>query len=668
MKPRRLIYGVTVRCGHFLPIASICSAIAFALISVSANAQTNLLIDLGVGTGYGINNSGQVVLASSIYANGMFTPLGMAGAAINASGQVAGSVLRPPNDTHAALYSNGTITDLGVIPGSDPRLDASYSTGINSSGEVVGWGGANHGANGHAFIYRNGTMTDIGSFPGSLLIDVQASGINDSGKVTGVALNVSGLNNSNDAFIYDNGMWTDIAPGIGYAINAGGQVTGVHGSNTPLEPLNTPPTGQAFIYTAGAVADLGTLAGGTNSVGYAINGTGQVVGSSDATGSSVMHAYFYNGIMNDLNGLINASDPLRPFVTLTDARGINDSRLIVVNGVDSRTQQTHAYLLQAPWISLSPAVLTFPTEPIGMASPTQAVSVTNAGTMPLAIDSISTTADFTQTNNCGTAVAPGGGCAVMVIFMPVTSGTRTGDLTVVSDGAPFIIALSGNSAVSASITSSASTVMTGTPITLTWTASPGSSCTANGGAAAIRGAAKDGWTGTIPPSGTKSVTESIGAKFTYGLTCTAGSQTGQSAVPVVVTWPPVRASLSASPTAINAGQSTTIMWSSTNATSCAATGGGASDGWPGTKATSGSAAVTEPFVPAAPLIVSFVLTCTSSASGQSAQATAKVTENPPPAAKSGGGGSFDWVFVIFLLATTGTTAYARQSVNRTATQ
>jgi hypothetical protein len=214
--------------------------------------------------------------------------------------------------------------------------------------------------------------------------------------------------------------------------------------------------------------------------------------------------------------------------------------------------------------------------------------------------------------------------------------------------------------VNVSISASDSTVITGKPVALTWNASSGATCTASGGSASISGAANDGWAGSIPASGTQAVTESVGATYHYGLTCTAGAQSAQAQVPVIVAWPAVTASLSAAPTTITAGQSTTLTWSSTNASSCSATGGGASDAWPGTKATSGSATVTEPFVPANPLTVSFSLSCTSAVSGQSAQASAKIVENPPPPplspppppAKSGGGGSLgsDVLIVLFSVA------------------
>jgi hypothetical protein len=167
--------------------------------------------------------------------------------------------------------------------------------------------------------------------------------------------------------------------------------------------------------------------------------------------------------------------------------------------------------------------------------------------------------------------------------------------------------------------------------------------------------------------------------------------------------PVVTTTVSASPITITTGQSMTLTWNSTNASSCTASGGGASDGWAGAKATSGSFTITEASVPN-PLSVSYTLTCTSATSGQSAQASATVTENPAgtssggggsssggggsssggggassggggsssggggsssgggssgssagsaPAAKSGGGGSFDLLALIFLLGVAG---------------
>jgi hypothetical protein len=598
---------------HRLP-AIICSVVAFGLGSVRADAQANLLTDLGVGTGYGVNNSGQVVLQNGIYSNGSVTafPTGFTGAAINASGEVAGGYTAPNIVLACATYSNGTVTNLGVLSGAED-VDTCIAGGINASGAVSGWSETTGGVYTEGIIDVNGAMTGFMGISGPYTQLVsQAYGINDSGQITGTAAANTPCC-SYDGFIYDSASmtFTDLGPGTGYAINANGEVAGTFANGS-------------FVYPA--------LPGSTEGIGYAINATGQVVGDVGPNG----HAFFFNGVTTDLNALVSPSDPLQPLVTLIDGRGINDSRLILVNGTDSRTQQTHAYLLQGPWIDFAPGALSFPSEQIGTTSSPQSMVVTNAGTASLAIGSISVTGDFAQTNNCGASLSSGGACDVMVAFSPTAGGNLTGSLTVSSGGVPYVIALSGSAPIKVSISASASTVMTGVAVKLTWTGSPGASCTATGGGTS------DGWTGTVPASGTQSVKESTAGTYSYGLTCTAGSQTATAQVSVVVTWPVVSASLSASPTTINSGQPTTLTWTSSNASSCSATGGGTSDNWPGTKATSGNEAVTEPFVPATTLTLNFVITCTSSASGKSAQASAKVIENAPVApTKSGGGGAFD---------------------------
>jgi NedA-like, galactose-binding domain len=54
---------------------------------------------------------------------------------------------------------------------------------------------------------------------------------------------------------------------------------------------------------------------------------------------------------------------------------------------------------------------------------------------------VTVSGDYTQTNNC-TTIAAGGSCTVNVSFRPTASGTRTGTLTITSNGATTV-ALSG---------------------------------------------------------------------------------------------------------------------------------------------------------------------------------------------------------------------------------
>jgi hypothetical protein len=211
----------------------------------------------------------------------------------------------------------------------------------------------------------------------------------------------------------------------------------------------------------------------------------------------------------------------------------------------------------------------------------------------------------------------------------------TGALTILADGLPFAVPLSGDAPITATLAASATTAETGKPVTLTWTLSGGTTCMSS-------------WSGnTVTASGSTTVTQSTAGSQLYQLTCSAGSETAQPAVTVSYTWPAVTVSLSASPTAIAAGRSTLLTWASANATACTASGGGSGDAWPGNKSVSGSQTVTEPAALAVAAVdLTFTLSCTSTVSGLTTQAVAHVKETSPP--NSGGGGAVDGLLLLAL--------------------
>ncbi len=81
--------------------------------------------------------------------------------------------------------------------------------------------------------------------------------------------------------------------------------------------------------------------------------------------------------------------------------------------------------------------------------------------------------------------------------------------------------------------------------------------------------------------------------------------------------------LAAAPASLVQGSATTLSWSSTNATTCSASGA-----WTGTRGTAGSEAST----PAATGTASYTLTCSGPGGSGSATATVTVTAAPPPSA------------------------------------
>jgi hypothetical protein len=79
-------------------------------------------------------------------------------------------------------------------------------------------------------------------------------------------------------------------------------------------------------------------------------------------------------------------------------------------------------------------------------------TLTNNQTVALNISGISINgSDFTQTNTCQSAIAPGGTCTIDIYFTPSATGTRTGTLNITDDAAnsPQSVALGGIGATSA---------------------------------------------------------------------------------------------------------------------------------------------------------------------------------------------------------------------------
>jgi Domain of unknown function (DUF1929)/Bacterial Ig-like domain (group 3)/Bacterial Ig-like domain (group 2)/Galactose oxidase, central domain len=107
------------------------------------------------------------------------------------------------------------------------------------------------------------------------------------------------------------------------------------------------------------------------------------------------------------------------------------------------------FATNGPAVSVSQTSLSF-TGPgkswqVGGMTPSQSVQLTNLGTTPVTINSITPGADFTVTSNtCGTQLAPGS-CAINVAFKPTTGGLLNEFLTIndSDSSSPQTVALTG---------------------------------------------------------------------------------------------------------------------------------------------------------------------------------------------------------------------------------
>lgn len=155
-----------------------------------------------------LNDKGQVVgngqvedgsrRQAFLWQDGLFAGLGTLGglnssaSAINRKGHVVGSAQRADGYTHAFVYRNGKMRDLGTL-GSDLSSDAS---GINDAGQIVG--NSYQGAGIYrAFIHQDGVKTRLPLVQGAEW--AVASDINNQGWVVGVSFVSSSLR----GWVYD---------------------------------------------------------------------------------------------------------------------------------------------------------------------------------------------------------------------------------------------------------------------------------------------------------------------------------------------------------------------------------------------------------------------------------------------------------------------------------
>lgn len=277
---------------------AIALAIAVALTPAAAAAQGWTMVDIGTLGGAGS------------YA-----------AAISNSGLAAGCSETRDGATHAFVYENGTLRDLG--PG--------CALAVNDAGAAAGRSGS-----GDLQVWRGGKVVSLG-------VKSAIGGINDAGAVAGTRE----AGGTSRAFVWRDGTLTDLgtlddtaagARSEAAAINSRGQVAG--SSN-----------GRAFLHEAGRMRDLGTL-GGSNSSARAISSRGEVAGSA-ANELGQPSAFAYSGSMRAL-----------PTPAYSTATGINAAGLVVgttegmggfvlANGTLTRLEEIPAVAARG-WRNLAP--------------------------------------------------------------------------------------------------------------------------------------------------------------------------------------------------------------------------------------------------------------------------------------------------------------------------
>jgi hypothetical protein len=82
----------------------------------------------------------------------------------------------------------------------------------------------------------------------------------------------------------------------------------------------------------------------------------------------------------------------------------------------------------------SPRYMNMGDQKVGTSSAARTVTLTNAGSAPIAIFSIGIAGvdpgDFSETNTCGSSLNPGASCIIQVTFTPTAVGGRIGHVAI----------------------------------------------------------------------------------------------------------------------------------------------------------------------------------------------------------------------------------------------
>ncbi|MFI5736402.1 choice-of-anchor D domain-containing protein [Kribbella sp. NPDC051587] len=344
------------------------------------------------------------------------------------------------------------------------RTDVLRNTIIRSGGLDPNW---NFGVGALWFDARDGAMTGLTNVDNILIQQSPFEAIQfvSGSNITNVKINNATIQNTGtwvvqeqvggSATITNSTATGTQAPGpiyncgVGFTLTDGGGNSGIFApaqcSNitSPTFPPYLPDNGSAISVSPSAVG-FGSVATGTTSAPQAVTVTNSGTAAAPVGSIAVTGDY---GQTNNCGTSIAAGGSCTVNVTFSPtAAGTRAGNLTVTSaGVTSTVPLSGTGVAPGPILNANPSSLSFADTLVGSSSATQAVTVTNSGTASATVSGVSTTGDYSQTNNC-TTLAVGASCTVTVTFRPTASGARAGGVSIASNAnnSPTSISLSGN--------------------------------------------------------------------------------------------------------------------------------------------------------------------------------------------------------------------------------
>jgi len=343
----------------------------------------NAINDLGWAMGFA-THSGNKTTEAALWIEGKMLKLGTVGgpnssvpweSVKNNQGLIVGisdtSTVQPRGETFSCVAAGflppSGNTCLGFLwqpPGfirALPTLggDNGFATGINNKNQVIGWAETSFEDPTcnppqvlqflpYVYDVKTAKIAALQVYPGDS--DGTADAINDKGQIAGISgecSNAVGGASAIHAVFWQDQNSTPIDMGnLGgeawntpNSMNSKGEVVGF---GNPSGDKNAPFNPNAFYWSQETgMTNLGTLDPFPNSIAYAINNHGLIVGQALNLSTGASHAFIYrDGYMTDLNSLMIGHKSL----TLLYANDVNDEGVIAGGAIDATTGVVSAFV------------------------------------------------------------------------------------------------------------------------------------------------------------------------------------------------------------------------------------------------------------------------------------------------------------------------------------
>ena len=431
----------------FLQVAVLVLASASLTLSSAVLAQEGTFVPTGsLNAGRSSHtatllNDGKILIAGGSTLSGG-TPMASAELYDPATGTFSptGSLNTAREGHTATLLNNGTVLIVGGAETDSGGYLASAELYDPATGTFSPTGSLNTARYGHtATLLNNGMVLVAGvesSFSGAT-----AELYNPATGIFSPTGSMNGDRAGHTATLLNNGM----------VLVAGGYSGTLNYSLASAELYNPTtstfsPTGNMNASRARPTATL--LNSGTVLIAGGYGGAGNLVALASAE------------LYDPTTGTFTPTGSLSTARQGHTATLLNNGTVVVAGGYNGTALTSSELYVR---FLLSPASLSFSSQPVGTTSAPQTVTLSNNESAALTIASVSISganvSDFTETNNCVGSLSAAASCSINVTFAPTAAGNRTASVVIANNrsGSPVPVPLIGTGVPPAPIVSLSST-------------------------------------------------------------------------------------------------------------------------------------------------------------------------------------------------------------------